>query len=301
MRLTSLFTPLFLVAAAGLGLASNLTTLSVPPLPPKLPSADPIQLISELSPQCQGALLSIVANPEFFECVPVAALLPLLTDPTFLPSILKDPIANGPKLLPIFDATCALPKCSDEGVKTALEAVTTGCASDINNPLIQLAIGAMTFYSPVRDIVCFKDNKDEYCLVETITNVLTLPPPPKDFKLLGGIIDKLVVAEPKAICTPCNKAILNTVVNFLKKNPQALLILNAAFNVGENELFIGKLYVFLKCGFQFLDGKVPDPSNIDPSRFTYQVADADDKSLATQNEMNLIMLGSLLASSFVLN
>lgn len=299
MKITSLFTPLFLVAAAGLGLANNLPNLTAPALPAQIPTENPIELIGELSPQCQAALFSIVANPEFFECIPVGALLPLLTDPDLLPSVLKDPVANGPKLLPIFDATCALPKCSDEGVKNAIETVTTGCAADLTNPLIQLALGAMTFYSPVRDIICFKDNKDEYCLVETFTNILTLPPPPKDFKLLGGIIDKLVVAEPRAICTPCNKAILNTALNFLKKNPQALLILDAAFHVGENELFIGKLFVFLKCGFQFLDGKVPDPSKIDPGKFVYQVSDS--KSPATQNEINLIMLGSLLASSLVLN
>jgi len=299
MKISSLFTPLLLVAAAGLGLANNLPNLTVPALPPQIPTVNPIELISELSPQCQAALFSVVANPEFFQCIPVAALLPLLTDPTFLPSVLKDPIENAPKLLPLVDATCALPKCSDEGVKGAIEAVTTGCAADLNNPLIQLALGAMTFYSPVRDIICFEDNKGEYCTVETFKNILSLPPPPKDFKLLGGIIDKLIVAEPRAICTPCNKAILNTIVDFLKKNPQALLILNAAFHFGENELFIGKVYVFLKCGFEFLDGKVPDPSKIDPGKFVYQ--DSDDKSLATQNEINLIMLGSLLASSLVLN
>jgi len=299
MKITSLFTPLFLVAAAGLGLANNLPNITVPALPAKIPSPNPIELIGELSPQCQAALFSVVANPEFFECVPVAALLPLLTDPDFLPSILEDPIKNGPKLLPIFDATCSIPKCSNKGVKGAIKTVAEGCSADLTNPLIQLALGAMTFYSPVRDIICFKDNKDEYCLVETVTNVLSLPAPPPDFKLLGGIIDKLVVSEPKAICTPCNKAILNTAVDFLKENPAALSMLSTAFNIGPNELFIGKLFFFLKCGFEFLDGKVPDPSKIDPSKFTYQVSDS--KSLATQNEINLMMLGSLLASTLVLN
>ncbi|CAB4393861.1 unnamed protein product [Rhizophagus irregularis] len=298
MRLTSLFTPLFLVAAAGLGLANKLPNITAPSLPPQIPTSNPIELIGELSPQCQAALFSVVANPEFFECVPVSALLPALTDPDFLPSILKDPIHNAAKLLPIFDATCALPKCSDEGVKGALEAVTQGCAADLANPIIQLALGALTFYSPVRDVMCLKDKKDEYCVVETVTNVLSLPDPPKDFRLLGGIVDKLLVAEPKAICTPCNKAILNIVANFLKKNPVALALLDASFHIGENELFIGKVYFFLKCGFQFLDGKVPDPSNIDPAKFTYQVSQT---SAANQNEINLIMLGSLLASSFVLN
>lgn len=298
MKLNTFFTPLFLVAAAGLGLANKLPNITTPALPPQLPAANPIELIGELSPQCQAALFSIVATPEFFQCVPVVALLPVLTDPTFLPSVLKDPIGSGPKLIPVVDAICADPKCSDDGVKGALEAVTKGCTADLKNPLIQLAFGVLTFYSPVRDIICLKDNKDEYCVAETITNILSLPTPPKDFKLLGGIIDKLVSAEPKFICTPCDKAILNIVINFLKKNPSALAMLDSAFHIGENELFIGKLYFVLKCGFQFLDGKIPDPSKIDPGKFTYQVSES---SLANQNEINLVMLGSLLASSFILN
>ncbi|RIA92306.1 hypothetical protein C1645_820907 [Glomus cerebriforme] len=294
----SFFTSLFLVASASLGFANNLPVPVTPKLPPSLPTADPITLISELSPQCQAALFSIVANPEFFQCVPVAALLPLLTDPTLLPSVIKDPLHNAPKLLPIVDAVCADPKCSEKGVAAASQAVAEGCAKDANNPLVPLIQGVLLFYSPVRDVICFKDNKDQYCTVETVTTVLTLPPPPKDFKLLGGLIDKLAVAEPKFICTPCNKAMVNTLIDFFEEHPEALAIVEEVFHIGQEELFVAKLYGFLKCGFQFLDGKVPD-STIDPSKFTYQ--NTDDKSVASQQEINLFMLGSLLASTLVLN
>src|SRR5256885_775375 len=118
-----LFNCFFLVAAASLGLANKLPNVTAPALPPQIPTPDPITLIGELSQQCQGALLSVVTSPEFFECVPVAALLPLLTDPTLLPSVFQDPITNGPKLLPIVDAICADPKCSDEGVANAQKAL----------------------------------------------------------------------------------------------------------------------------------------------------------------------------------
>jgi hypothetical protein len=300
MKLFSFFTPLFLVAAAGLGFANQLPVVA-PKLPAKLPTADPITLISELSPQCQAALFSIVTSPEFFQCVPVASLLPLLTDPTLLPSVLSDPVANAPKLLPIIQAICADPKCSDEGVAAATKAVNDGCSADLDNPIIELVLGVLTFYSPVRDIICFENNKEELCIVETFTTIFTLPPPPPDFTLfnaLGPVLSSVIVAEPKFICTACNKAILNTAVNFLKKNPQALAILEQAFKIGEEELILGKIFVFLKCGFEFLDGKVPDPSKINPGKFTYQKADT---SPANQNEMNLFMIGSLLASSIILN
>jgi hypothetical protein len=303
MKLSSFTTPLFLVAAASLGFANQLPNITTPNLPAQLPAANPVELLGQLSPGCQAGLLSIVANPEFFQCVPVASLLPLLFDPTFLPSILKDPVANGAKLLPVFDAICSVPKCSDDGVEKALQAIQTGCKKEIedDNSLIKLALGVLTFYSPGRDIICFKDNKDQFCLADSLTSILTLPAPPADFKLLGGIIDKVIAAEPKFICTPCNKAILNTVVNFLKKNPAAVDALEKAFKIGEEELFIGKIFVFLKCGFEFLDGKIPKTEKIDPSKFTYQQSDSGSSSLATQNEINLLMLGSFLASSLVLN
>jgi len=244
-----LFICLFLVAAASLGLANKLPNVTAPALPANIPTEDPITLIGELSTQCQGALLSIVTSPEFFECIPVTALLPLLTDPTLLPSVLKDPIHNGAKLLPIVDAICADPKCSDDGVAAAQKALVTGCssASDQANPIAQLALAATTFYSPVRDIICFKDFKGDYCTVETIENVLALPAPPK--KLLGGILDKLIFAEPKSICTPCNKAMANTLVDFFTAHPEALDLIEKAVHIGEEEIKIGEIFFTVKCGF----------------------------------------------------
>ncbi|CAG8807105.1 17389_t:CDS:1, partial [Racocetra fulgida] len=97
-------------------------------LPSSIPTKDPISLVRHLSPQCQAAFLSIVTSPEFLRCVPVAALLPLLTDPTLLLSVLKDPITNLPKLLPLYDATCALPKCSNKFVNSSLSTLKTGCS-----------------------------------------------------------------------------------------------------------------------------------------------------------------------------
>jgi len=300
-----LFICLFLVAAASLGLANKLPNVTAPSLPSQIPTEDPISLIGELSPQCQAGLLSIVTNPEFFECIPVTALLPLLTDPTLLPSVLKDPIHNAAKLLPIVDAICADPKCSDNGVADAQKALQEGCSSeqDQKNPIAQLAIAAVTFYSPVRDIICFKDFKKEYCTVETITNILTLPPAP--IKILGGVIDQVVFAEPKAICTPCNKAMVNTLIGFFTAHPEALDIVEKAFNIGEEELKLGEIFLSVKCGSPFIDGKVGDSTD-PPGKFVYQEAgkddDDDDKSAASSVDTHKIfVVSSLIASTLLLN
>lgn len=291
----------FLVIASNLGLANKLPNVTAPALPANIPTADPITLIGELSPQCQAAFLSIITSPEFFECVPVAALLPVLTDPTLLPSVLSDPLNNAPKLLPVVNAICAVPKCSDSGVANALQSVKEGCSSkdDQKNPIVQLAVGVITFYSPVRDIICFENNKKELCIVETVTNILTLPAPP--IKLLGGIIDKLIFAEPKSICTPCNKAIVNTLIDFFTANPDAIDLLEEAFHIGEEELKIGEFYFAIKCGAPFVDGKVGDPTT-DPKDFEYQEADNGSKSEATKIEkLSYFLVGTLgVASTLVL-
>jgi hypothetical protein len=296
-----LFNSLFLVAAASLGLANNLPNVTAPALPPQIPTEDPITLIGELTPQCQGALLSVVTSPEFFECIPVTALLPLLTDPTLLPSVLQDPIKNGAKLLPAVDAICADPKCSDAGVAAAQKALKEGCSSeqDQKNPIAQLAIAAVTFYSPARDIICFKDSEKEYCTVETIKNILALPPAP--VKLLGGVIDKVVFAEPKFICTPCNKAMVNTLIDFFTAHPEALEIIENAFHVGEEELVLGKIGLAVKCGAPFVDGKVGDSTD-PPGKFVYQEAGNGTDSSASVNGFNFLMISSLMAAStLVLN
>lgn len=291
-----LFFCFFLVVVANLGLANKLPNVTTPNLPSGLPTEDPITLIGELSPSCQAAFLSIVTDPGFFECVPVTALLPLLTDPTLLPSIIQDPAKNAPKLLPVVDAICAVPKCSNEGVANALKSVESGCSSksDQKNPIVQLATAVITFYSPVRDIICFENNKKELCIVETATTIFTLPPAP--IKLLGGIVDELIFAEPKLICTPCNKAIVNTLIDFFTKNPAAIDFLEQAFHIGEEELKIGEFYFAVKCGAPFIDGKVGNPKT-DPKDFEYQ--EASDATKA--EKLSYFLVGSLgLASTLII-
>lgn len=290
--------------------ADNVTTLSEPDpdadakkgkKPPTPAPLDPIKLIESLSPSCQASLLSIVANPEFFECVPITAflpLLPVLADPTAIPKLLQDPAKNIPPVLgPVFDGICAAPKCSDEGVATSLKALNDGCKADEKNVLIEIATAVVTFYSPIRDTICFKDTKKEYCVFETLDKVTALPKPP--FKLIdGGLIDSLAFAEPKEICTPCNKAIVNTIFNFLNADTNHSVEYLGQLGVPPLFLQVGKLIVGLKCGFQFLDGKVGNPEDTDPEDFNYQLAQPTGDS-SIKGVSLTTMIGALLVSSFL--
>ncbi|CAG8820857.1 14195_t:CDS:2, partial [Racocetra fulgida] len=87
-----------------------------------------------------------------------------------------------------------------------------------SNPIVQLFEGTVTFYSPVRDIICFKDNKQDYCLVNSIENIL---------------------------------AIINTIINFFNANPEAYDILAKAANIGEQDMELIEKFLAVKCGQQF--------------------------------------------------
>ncbi|CAG8594877.1 8550_t:CDS:1 [Funneliformis mosseae] len=286
-----LFTSLFFAATAMADVLSDV-------------ASNPITMIESLSPSCQASLLSIVANPEFFECVPIPALLPLLpvlTDPTAIPKMLQDPAKNIPPIFgPVFDGICAAPKCSDEGVAASLKALNDGCQADEKNLIIEIATAVVTFYSPLRDTICFKDKKQEYCVFETLDKVTALPKPP--FKLIdGGLIDSIALAEPKEICTPCNKAIINTIFNFLNADTNHSVEYLGQLGVPPLFLQIGKLFIGVKCGIEFLDGNVGKPEDTDPDDFNYQLSQGTYGSSGASNVKGSLtmMIGASLASVFL--
>ncbi|CAH1768340.1 108_t:CDS:2, partial [Entrophospora sp. SA101] len=233
---------------------------------------DPVGLVGDLSPSCQSALFSIVASPGFLECIPIPAflpLLPLLADPSVIASLISDPKTGLQKLQPALiefsNAFCAAPKCSDQGVADAIKTIQTGCNSDdMKNALMQIIFPAVVFYSPARDTLCFKDagNPSHFCLVEDdITTSINLPKSP--FNLGGGdFFDSIIVADPTAICTTCNKAIYNTIDDFINTNDLAKQILAGA----QAALYDVRVWFAVKCGAGFEDGKVPDPSKPPPKK-----------------------------------
>ncbi|CAH1768451.1 14282_t:CDS:2 [Entrophospora sp. SA101] len=231
-----------------------------------------VTLIADLSTSCQSALLSIVSSPEFLQCIPITPLLPLLTfftDPGEIASLISDPKTGLQKLQPalieLSNEFCVAPKCSDKGVADAIKTIQTGCnPDDMKNPLLEFIFPAAVFYYPARDTICFKDavNPSHFCLFDDdITTSINLPQSP--FKLGGGdFIDSIVVADPTAICTTCNKAIYNTIDNFINSNDLAKKIL-----AGDQVLLYQvRVFFAIKCGIGFEDGKVPDPSQPPPKR-----------------------------------
>jgi hypothetical protein len=272
-----IFITLFLAAASlGLALPAN-STIEKPPFKqhqPKLPSKQlspdtqavldsvPPSILATVSAQCQAAIFSIVISPEFLKCIPIASfipIIPIVTDPTIIPKVLADPVHNyklveGP-FIEFATAFCPAPKCSDKGVQAAIKIIQEGCKTDlVSNPIIQLLFDVTVFYSPIRDITCFKD-KSKFCWDESILTIINLPPSP--FNITGNpLLDSIAVAEPQEICTKCNKDIVNTIFNFLKNNELALKVLES-FKITDKEIGLAKLGVAVKCGAKFEDGTIP--------------------------------------------
>jgi hypothetical protein len=269
MKVKNLISITLLLAAASLGLAlpanSTLEKLPSKQLSPDVQSvldSVPPSVKATVSPQCQAAIFSIVISPEFLTCIPIASfvpLIPIVTDPTIIPKVLADPVHNyklveGP-LIEFATAFCPAPKCSDKGVQAAIKTLQDGCKTDlVSNPLIQLLFDVAVFYSPIKDITCFKDKK-QFCWDESILTIINLDPSP--FNITGNpLLDSIAVAEPQAICTKCNKDIVNTIFNFLKNNDLALKVL-ASFKITDKEIGLAKLGVAVKCGAKFEDGTIP--------------------------------------------
>jgi len=287
-----LFITTFL-AAASLGLAlpptnaTSLTHKTPPPAPhtnqtstvPSTPAVPPDakvnidQILAEggssviggLSQKCQSTLLAIITSPEFLKCIPVSSLVPLIplvADPSIIKNFLADPAKNYPPLekplLQFSTLFCPAPKCSDQGIAQTVKSISDGCKDDLDkkNPVIVMIFDAVVFYSPLHDSMCFKFGKT-FCWDESILTALSLPKSP--FPITNNpILDEIAVADPTAVCTKCNKAIVNTAFNFIfaKGNDLARQIL-AGFGIDDKKLASAKVFAAVKCGLGFEDGQIP--------------------------------------------
>ncbi|CAG8798853.1 7707_t:CDS:1, partial [Dentiscutata erythropus] len=213
-------------------------------------------LPGNLSQPCVTTLLAIATSPEFLKCVTPGAFLPILpiiSDPNFFNSLKQNPkklLDYIPQFDQFSDIICNAPKCSDGGVQNATNAITVGCKDDLSNKnaIADLIYFFVVFYSPVRDITCFKDKK-EYCKDETAKVVINLPQSP--LNITGNpLLDSVAVADPGSICTRCNKDIVNTLFNFLKNNKPALDLLAQA-GIDQKHIDEMKIGVAVKCGINF--------------------------------------------------
>ncbi|CAG8836907.1 10739_t:CDS:2, partial [Gigaspora margarita] len=143
----------------------------------------------------------------------------------------------------IYDSYCSAPKCNDNTTTTDANELKTQCQQELaaKEPFTTYLKTVLVFNSPLKDSLCFKNTSGGYCGLD-VTTAATLN------YILG-----LNSTQPTNLnCNDCNKAILNTFMNYIK-HPESqadLLIDQSSFQP----------LITSKCGSSFLDGNVPNTS-----------------------------------------
>lgn len=219
-----------------------------------------------VSKDCVAAINTVIQSG-LMTCLPMDAILKLMGQPDLIAELQKDPLHALPKLKPTFDDACSVTKCKDADVQNATATVLGGCAIDLaaKVPIVELIFAGLAIYTPAIDIICFKDHAADYCLLETDAILLSLPPPPPGLVIPGlekapPLLASVAITAPSNVCTPCNKAIINTFFDYYKKTPVFAQVLASVGYDDKTNSFVN-LAVDVKCGLiPFNDGNVGDPS-----------------------------------------
>ncbi|CAG8791932.1 16762_t:CDS:2 [Gigaspora margarita] len=145
----------------------------------------------------------------------------------------------------IYDSYCSAPKCSDNTTTNDANELKSQCQQELaaKEPFTTYLKTVLAFNSPLKDSLCFKNASGGYCgLDETTAATLNY--------ILG-----LNSTQPANLnCNDCNKAILNTFMNYIKQHPES----QADLPIDQSSF---QTLVTSKCGNSFLDGSVPNTSN----------------------------------------
>ncbi|RIB29609.1 hypothetical protein C2G38_2056262 [Gigaspora rosea] len=190
-----------------------------------------------VSTSCGVELNKLILTPEYSNCASFLKLLPLQN-------------ASDPK--PVLDGYCNAPKCSDSTTNTSATEVKSLCQRELNtsnpqgpDPQIMALKDILIFNAPIVQSLCFKNSSGGYCYTDSDSSQI--------FGYLSGLDSS---SPPRDItCSSCNKAIVNTFVNFYKAHPESTADLpqNTQGSINNFETMVTQ-----RCGQDFLDGKIPN-------------------------------------------
>ncbi|KAG0200868.1 hypothetical protein BGX28_006179 [Mortierella sp. GBA30] len=204
--------------------------------------------------QCTLSLATLLSDPGLNTCLPMHNLAQLLTDP-ITPALVNDTAT----------ALCSYPICGPESIKLVQNTVSQNCVNASDKQAADLIYGGASLYPPLREGVCQRvstPNNGTFCatvLTETLTAYMAKNPSPLGIKIFANatVLQQYVDGMPQDIlCTSCNKAMINPLVNYIAQNENTL---TAEVLKWANVI---KTQVQAKCGAGFTNGVAPAP---DPS------------------------------------
>lgn len=205
--------------------------------------------------QCTVSLASLLSDPELNKCIPFPALAKLLSDP-ITPALVNTTAAEF----------CSMPDCGQPSLTLVQNTVVQNCVdnSTADRSTSDLVYGAASLYPPFKQGLCQRvpsasgaPANGTFCVTELAASMnayLAVHPSPLGIKIFANatVLKAYVDGMPKELlCTPCNKAIINPLDNYIAAN-QATLNVQVLKWAG-----VIQSEVQLKCGSDFTDGATP--------------------------------------------
>ncbi|KAF8924450.1 hypothetical protein BGZ47_004015 [Haplosporangium gracile] len=199
--------------------------------------------------QCSISLLGLVSDPGLNACLPMQQLSSLATAPVITSKLVNDTAT----------AFCSFPVCPTASVTLVQNTVSQNCVNASDPATAELVLSAASLYPPFKEGMCQRipGGNGTFCiteLAETMTAYLAKYPSPLGIKIFANstVLKQYVGEMPKdLLCTPCNKAIINPIENYISANkatikPQVLQWATILQTEAAN-----------KCGAGFTDGQKP--------------------------------------------
>ncbi|KAF9116055.1 hypothetical protein BGX27_005084 [Mortierella sp. AM989] len=197
---------------------------------------------------CTLSLAGLLSDPGLNSCLPMQQLSLLATD-KITPTLVNNTLTTF----------CPMPVCPAASITLVQNTVKQNCVNSTDPSTSELVAGAATLYSPAKEGLCqtVSPSNGTFCatvLTESMTAYLAKNPSPLGLGIFANtvVLKQYVDAMPKELlCTPCNKAMINPLTNFISKNKSTLTpnVLKWA-GVIETE-------VQAKCGADFTNGAPP--------------------------------------------
>jgi hypothetical protein len=247
--------------------------------------------VAPLDP-CLVGLATLVSDPGLNSCLPMAQLSELLTATTVTPALVNSTAA----------ALCARPVCGQASITVVQNTVTQNCVNTSNKATSDLIYGGASLYAPLREGICQRvsPTNGTFCATvsaEAIAAYLIQHPSPMGLKGFGNVTFLRQYAEsvPKdVLCTACNKAIINPLINYVAKNKATL---NAEILKWSGVIQAG---VEGKCGADFINGADFSNNGSTPDTTGHKGPKAAAAVASAQVPTVVMVLGAVFSSAWTL-
>ncbi|GJJ76947.1 hypothetical protein EMPS_09306 [Entomortierella parvispora] len=244
--------------------------------------------------QCTLSLAGLLADPGLNQCLPLQQLSLLLTE-------------NITTTLVNTTATqfCAYPVCSQATVTLVENTITQNCVNATDPATSDLVYGAAQLYQPFKDGLCTRDvlnpppsGNGTFCITElagSLTAYMALHPSPLGIEIFANatVLQQYVAGMPTdLLCTPCNKAIINPLDNYIAQNKASL---NAEVLRWADVI---QTEVQIKCGPDFTNGVAPTNNNTSGSKSAalsaFSVSSSSSLIVAATAAVSMVMSAGAL-------